>query len=143
MKRTRLKYYMRALGIGIIVTALLMGYSQRSQAEMTDEEILQRAAELGMTEPQPEVLADIATASPRPTEEPTAEPTVAQPETEATAAPAASSSPQPETEPMATPEAATTTEPTATPAATPTAKPTATPAATPTAKPTATPTAKP
>ncbi|MDE5893678.1 MAG: PT domain-containing protein, partial [Acetatifactor sp.] len=120
MKRMRLKYYLRALGIGIIVTALLMGYSQSSQAEMTDEEILRRAAELGMPEPQTGVLAEIATASPKPVEE--AEPTAA-----------------PTAEPTAKPTAA----PTAKPTAAPTAKPTAAPTAAPTAKPTAAPTAKP
>ncbi len=63
MNRTGLKYYLRALGIGIIVTALLMGFSQKGQAQMTDEEIRQRAAQLGMTEPQG-VLAELATAPP-------------------------------------------------------------------------------
>ena len=61
MNRTGLKYYLRALGIGIIVTALLMGFSQKGQARMTDEEIRQRAAQLGMTESQG-VLAELATA---------------------------------------------------------------------------------
>ncbi|MDE6516999.1 MAG: hypothetical protein K2L18_04000, partial [Acetatifactor sp.] len=63
MNRTGLKYYLRALGIGIIVTVLLMGYSQKGQAQMTDEEILQRAEQLGMTESQG-VLAELATAPP-------------------------------------------------------------------------------
>ena len=63
MNRTGLKYYLRALGIGIIVTALLMGFSQKGQARMTDEEIRQRAAQLGMTESQG-VLAELATAPP-------------------------------------------------------------------------------
>ncbi|MDE5747968.1 MAG: hypothetical protein K2I21_10375, partial [Acetatifactor sp.] len=79
MNRTRLKYYLRALGIGIIVTALLMGYSQRGQAQMTDEEILRRAAELEKTEHRG-VLAELATATPKPDEPlqsaaPTASPT--------------------------------------------------------------------
>ena len=64
MNRTRLKYYLRALGIGIIVTALLMGYSQKPP-QMSDEEILRRAAELEL-EGQREVLADLATATPEP-----------------------------------------------------------------------------
>ncbi len=63
MNRTGLKYYLRALGIGIIVTALLMGFSQKGQARMTDEEIRQRTAQLGMTESQG-VLAELATAPP-------------------------------------------------------------------------------
>lgn len=160
MKRMRLKYYLRALGIGIIVTALLMGYSQSSQAEMTDEEILRRAEELGMTEPQTGVLAEIATASPQPVEEteptaaPTAEPTAkptaaptAEPVAEPSASPEVSPSPQPDTEPTTAPTeppvASPTVTPTTEPAATPTAKPTTEPTAKPTAEPTAAPTAKP
>ena len=148
MNRTRLKYYMRALGIGIIVTTLLMGYSQRSQAGMTDEEILQRAAELGMAQPQSGVLAAISANTPQPEveSEPTAEPTAAptaRPTMEPTAAPEASSSPQPEVEPTAEPTAESTAESTAEPTAAPTAKPTAEPTAAPTAKPTAEPTAAP
>lgn len=63
MNRTGLKYYLRALGIGIIVASLLMGFSQKGQARMSDEEIRQRAAQLGMTESQG-VLAELATAPP-------------------------------------------------------------------------------
>lgn len=54
----KLRYYMRGLGIGIVVTALLMGYAISKQKEpMTDEEIRQRALEMGMIE-QNGVLAD-------------------------------------------------------------------------------------
>ena len=54
----KLKYYMRGLGIGIVVTALLMGFAISKQKEpMTDEEIRQRALEMGMIE-QNGVLAD-------------------------------------------------------------------------------------
>lgn len=54
----KLKYYMRGLGIGIVVTALLMGFAISKQKEpMTDEEIKQRALEMGMIE-QNGVLAD-------------------------------------------------------------------------------------
>ena len=65
MKRTRLKYYLRALGIGIIVTALLMGYSQKHGGEMSDEEIRQRAAQLGMVE-QKGVLSEVASVTENP-----------------------------------------------------------------------------
>lgn len=46
-----LKYYLRGLGLGIIVTALILGihYSRTSKG-MTDAEVKQRAAELGMVE---------------------------------------------------------------------------------------------
>ncbi len=47
----KLKYYMRGLGIGIAVTALLMGIALSGRKEtMTDEEIRQRALEMGMTD---------------------------------------------------------------------------------------------
>lgn len=46
------KYYFRGLGLGIIVTALIMGIalSRGTTREMTDAEIIARAKELGMTE---------------------------------------------------------------------------------------------
>lgn len=46
------KYYFRGLGLGIIVTALIMGIvlSRGEKREMTDAEIIARAKELGMTE---------------------------------------------------------------------------------------------
>lgn len=124
MNRTGLKYYLRALGIGIIVTALLMGYSQKGQAQMTDEEIRERAAQLGMREQQG-VLSELATASPEVS--PAADPTVS-PTYWSTAASTGSPTPQPAAE--------TTASPTPQPAAKPTASPTPQPAAKPTASPT-------
>ncbi|MBD5540477.1 MAG: endolytic transglycosylase MltG [Lachnospiraceae bacterium] len=55
----KLKYYMRGLGIGIAVTALLMGiaFSGHKKETMTDEEIRQRALEMGMVD-ESGVLAD-------------------------------------------------------------------------------------
>ncbi len=47
------KYYLRGLGLGIIVTAVIMGIALSGGAvrrEMTDEEVIARARELGMTE---------------------------------------------------------------------------------------------
>lgn len=47
----RLNYYLRGLGIGIVVTALVMGVSSgKSQASMSDEQIIVRAKEMGMIE---------------------------------------------------------------------------------------------
>ncbi len=46
----KLKYYLRGLGIGIIVTLLLTGIAGNKKQEMTDAEIKARAAELGMIE---------------------------------------------------------------------------------------------
>lgn len=44
----KLKYYMRGLGIGIAVTALIMGLSSGAKSEMTNAEIMARAEQLGM-----------------------------------------------------------------------------------------------
>lgn len=45
----KLKYYLRGLGIGIFVTAIIMGISA-GKRQPTDEEIKARARELGMIE---------------------------------------------------------------------------------------------
>lgn len=56
----RLKYYLRGLGIGIVVTAVIMGVSaDRQRSAMTEEQIIARAKELGMVE-QEGILAEIA-----------------------------------------------------------------------------------
>lgn len=68
-----LKYYLRGLGIGIVVTALLMGFATRNANTMTDEEIKERAAALGMVEQK--VLSDIST--PAPEENAEVKPTIA------------------------------------------------------------------
>lgn len=60
MSSTRLKYYLRGLGIGIIVTAVIMGVSAgKKPAELTDAQIVARAKELGMVDG---VLAQLPTA---------------------------------------------------------------------------------
>ena len=46
----KLKYYLRGLGIGILVTALIMGISAGRIKQMSDEEVRARARELGMVE---------------------------------------------------------------------------------------------
>ena len=151
MNRTGLKYYLRALGIGIIVTALLMGYSQKGQAQMTDEEIRERAAQLGMREQQG-VLSELATASPEvsPAADPTVSPTywstaasTGSPTSQPAAEPAASPTPQPAAKPTASPTPQPAAESTASPTPQPAAKPTASPTPQPAAKPTASPTPQP
>lgn len=140
----KLKYYLRGLGIGIIVTAVIMGVSSGSGKEtLSDREIMERAAELGMVE-QGGSLADMEATAPKETEaallteptekpaetpettkEPTAEPT----ETLKAAAESTAASEQAETskgiKPTATPKAVA--EPSVTPKAS--ADPTATPKA--------------
>lgn len=44
------KYYLRGLGIGIVVTAIIMGIALSGDGTMTDKEIIARAKELGMVE---------------------------------------------------------------------------------------------
>ncbi|MBD5449402.1 MAG: endolytic transglycosylase MltG [Lachnospiraceae bacterium] len=44
------KYYLRGLGIGIVVTAIIMGIALSGDKAMTDEEIISRAKKLGMVE---------------------------------------------------------------------------------------------
>ncbi len=135
MNRTRLKYYLRALGIGIIVTALLMGYSQKPP-QMSDEEILRRAAELEL-EGQREVLADLATATPEPENSLESDAAIsaestASPVPGPTVEPAAGTTPKP----MVDPGASATPKPTAESAVSPTPKPSEEPVASSTPKPT-------
>lgn len=56
----KLKYYLRGLGIGIIITALIMKLAPGAPEEMTDAEIKRRAAELGMVEEADMTLEDAA-----------------------------------------------------------------------------------
>lgn len=46
----KLKYYLRGLGIGIAVTALVLALAGGGKESLTDEEIIARAKELGMVE---------------------------------------------------------------------------------------------
>lgn len=85
----KLKYYLRGLGIGILVTAVIMGVTQGSRKEtLSDREIRERAAALGMVEPG-NSLADLEAAeTPAATEIPEAIETPAATETpEVTARP--------------------------------------------------------
>lgn len=118
----KLKYYLRGLGIGILVTAVIMGVTQGSRKEtLSDREIRERAAALGMVEPG-NSLADLEAAeTPAATEIP-----------EAIETPVATEIPETIETPAATetPEAAETPAATEAPAATPevTARPTQKPA---------------
>lgn len=123
-----LKYYLRGLGIGIVVTALLMGFATRNANTMTDEEIKERAAALGMVEQK--VLSDIST--PAPEENAEVKPTIAP---EITATPIVTAEPETTDIPVET-ETPEDTEavPTATPTAAPTEAPTPAPTEAPTEK---------
>ena len=101
----KLKYYLRGLGIGMAVTALILGISfsgrQGQEAQtLTDEQIRERASELGMMDSSKLTLAALQnSAQPQPTMEP-----------EVTEEPKLTADPETTTEPEATAEPETTTE---------------------------------
>ena len=105
----KLKYYLRGLGIGMAVTALILGISfsgrQGQEAQtLTDEQIRERASELGMVDSSELTLAALQnSAQPQTTMEP-----------EVTEEPKLTAHPETTTEPEATAELETTTEPKAT-----------------------------
>ena len=114
----KLRYYLRGLGIGMAVTALILGISfsgrQGQEAQtLTDEQIRERASELGMVDSSELTLAALqnsaqpqTTLEPEVTEEPEA---TAEPET--TTEPEATAEPEMTTEPEVTAEPEMTTEP--------------------------------
>ena len=121
-----LRYYLRGLGVGIIVTALIMGIAASGKKEtLSDSEIKERARALGMTE-ESTLLADAVPTTASLPEVVAAEEdayekeenaVVAALETEASAEPTAEASveptaeatpkPTPEETPVPTPEADT------------------------------------
>jgi hypothetical protein len=62
----RLKYYLRGIGIGIILATLLLtisfyfGRDSFAKEKLTDDEIIERATELGMVMPEDEKTSDEA-----------------------------------------------------------------------------------
>lgn len=69
----KLKYYLRGLGIGMIVTALILGISFSNRQDqtskiMTDDQIRERAAELGMVDSSELTLAALQNSEKQPTE---------------------------------------------------------------------------
>ena len=113
----KLKYYLRGLGIGMAVTALILGISfsgrQGQEAQtLTDEQIRERASELGMVDSSELTLAALASSAAQ-TPETTIEPEAAA-ETETTTEPEATAEPKRTTEPETTAEPEMTTEPEAT-----------------------------
>ena len=44
----KLKYYLRGLGVGIVVTAVILTIANHLGNKMSDEDIIKRAAKLGM-----------------------------------------------------------------------------------------------
>lgn len=80
-----LKYYLRGLGIGIIVTALIMGMRAGGKESLSNAEIKERAKALGMVEEESMLLKDMAPAE-QDTPEETPSPTLSPEKTEAPSA---------------------------------------------------------
>ena len=85
----KLKYYLRGLGIGMIVTALILGISFSNSQEqtaqgMTDDQIRERAAELGMVDSSELTLAALQNGAKQPTENATEDPVETQGQKETT-----------------------------------------------------------
>lgn len=120
----KLKYYLRGLGIGMIVTALILGISFSSRQEqaqtMTDDQIRERAAELGMVDSSELTLAALQNGAMQPTES-TSQETQTQNSPEAATEPEETQTPETNTEPEVTitPEVTNESETTVTPEATP------------------------
>ncbi len=103
----KLKYYMRGLGIGIVLTTLILTISNPKE-KLTDTEIIKRAKELGMVEKQEvedKALGELLEKN-KVTTEPSAAPTKApeatpEPTSEPTLTP--TPSPEPTQEPTPTP----------------------------------------
>lgn len=85
----KLKYYLRGLGVGIVVTAVILAIANHLGNKMSDEDIIKRAAKLGMvmkedeslfppTEPETTIPEPT---SPSPTEQDTTAVKPAEPET--------------------------------------------------------------
>ena len=108
----KLKYYLRGLGIGMAVTALILGISfsgrQGQEAQtLTDEQIRERASELGMVDSSELTLAALQNSAQPQT---TMEPEVTE-ESETMTEPEATAEPETATEPKATAEPEMTTKP--------------------------------
>ena len=104
----KLKYYLRGLGIGILITTVILSLAGIGRKNMTDEEVVKRAKELGMVEST--LLSDLPDQTKveevRPTEPETPEPeTSLQPETSEQENSAEPETSEPETlEPEVSPE---------------------------------------
>ena len=109
----KLKYYLRGLGIGMAIAAVIMGVTLSSSSnKMSDEEVKKRAEELGMVDDSQVLLAksdsevvgseDVeekeVTPTPTPTEKPTPTPTE-----KPTPTPTEKPTPTPTKEPTPTP----------------------------------------
>ena len=84
----KLKYYLRGLGIGILVTTVILSLAGVGRKNMTDEEVVKRAKELGMVESTllselPDQTKAEEVRTPEPENSPAPEETTTTPETPA------------------------------------------------------------
>ena len=66
----KLKYYLRGLGVGVVVTAVILTIANHLGNKMSDEDIIKRAAKLGMVMKEDESLfppTEPETTTPEPT----------------------------------------------------------------------------
>ncbi len=101
MKPMKLKYYMRGLGVGIVLTTLILAIVNPKE-KLTDTEIKERAKALGMveeTEEEDKALSEILE-NIKPTINPSAAPTIAP---EPTSLPEPTLTPTPTPQPTPTP----------------------------------------
>lgn len=147
-----LKYYLRGLGIGVVVTAVIMSITMGGKTEtLSNAEIRERARALGMVEPagvlteleegkqgekgpQQENLGAAAAITVTPTKEPIVSPETPEPSGEPEEQEEIAVSPSPELSASAEPSPITT--PSAEPAPSPVSQPTAVPSASPDKSPT-------
>lgn len=85
----KLRYYLRGLGIGMIVTALVMGVALKDDQPLSDAEIRVRAMELGMVDGDSRTLSDIQASQGTETLSPGASGSADMPDDTATPAPTA------------------------------------------------------
>lgn len=119
----KLKYYLRGLGIGMIVTALILGisFSHRQGQEtqiLTDDQIRERAEQLGMVDSSELTLAALQNSvqqAQENTEKTEASPEPETEETTTTSEPETTVAPENTTEPETTAAPENTVEPEATP----------------------------
>ena len=84
----RLNYFLRGLGVGVVVTTLILTISHNANRKMSDNEIIERARELGMTfetqsesTSKEETTSAIETTEQEMTQEETTQSETSQPET--------------------------------------------------------------
>lgn len=120
-----LKYYLRGLGIGIIVTTLILAIVHKVNGSMTDSEIKERASELGMVMANETEDSILDKTEPEDTEvdKPTGEETTEEPATEVSNDPVTEPATEEITEPVTEPPTEPVTEPPTAPVTEPPTEP--------------------